>query len=103
MGPRQLKCGCKHDAEVHDPRRRSCLRCQCKRFHSSFRCPCGAKHDEHRLVVETKIERQAAGKPVGRDVPFIGMGGLTGFSSNLPGPQRLDASGIGDMYRALEN
>ena len=52
--------------------------------------------------METKEERQAAGKPVGHDVPYIGMGGLTGFSSNLPGTQRLDASGIGDMYRALE-
>ena len=31
------------------------------------------------------------------------MGGITGFSSNLMGVSRLDPSGIGDVYRALEN
>ena len=59
-----------------------------------------------KIVVETKEERLAAGKPVGHDVPYIAMGGITGFSSLIDGSQRLDPSGIGDsignMYRALE-
>ena len=58
------------------------------------------------IVVETKEERLAAGKPVGHDVPYIAMGGITGFSSLIEGSQRLDPSGVGDsignMYRALE-
>ena len=58
------------------------------------------------IVVETKEERLAAGKPVGHDVPYIAMGGITGFSSLIDGSQRLDPSGVGDsignMYRALE-
>ena len=59
-----------------------------------------------KIVVETKEERKAAGKPVGHDVPYIAMGGITGFSSLIDGSQRLDPSGVGDsignMYRALE-
>ena len=59
-----------------------------------------------KIVVETKEERLAAGKPVGHDVPYIAMGGITGFSSLIDGSQRLDPSGVGDsignMYRALE-
>ena len=31
------------------------------------------------------------------------MGGLTGFSSLMDGYARADPSGIGDLYRALEN
>jgi len=106
QGPRQIKCGCKHDAEVHDPGRLNCLKCSCKKFHSSYRCSCGETHDQHKIVVETKEERLAAGKPVGHDVPYIAMGGITGFSSLIDGSQRLDPSGVGDsignMYRALE-
>jgi len=106
QGPRQIKCGCKHDAQVHDPGRLNCLKCSCKKFHSSYRCSCGETHDQHKIVVETKEERLAAGKPVGHDVPYIAMGGITGFSSLIDGSQRLDPSGVGDsignMYRALE-
>ena len=47
-GPRQIKCGCKHDAEVHDPGRLNCLKCSCKKFHSSYRCSCGETHDQHK-------------------------------------------------------
>lgn len=39
--------------------------------------------------------RQARGHPVGQDVPYAAMGGLTGFSSNAGGYIRLDPSGIG--------
>ena len=49
------------------------------------------------MVVETKEERLARGKPVGRDVPYKAMGGLTGFSSLADGYMRHDASGIGSL------
>lgn len=45
--------------------------------------------------METKQERLAQGKPVGQDVPYAAMGGLTGFSSLAEGYMRLDDSGIG--------
>lgn len=45
--------------------------------------------------METKQERLAQGKPVGRDVPYAAVGGLTGFSSLAEGYMRLDDSGIG--------
>jgi len=45
--------------------------------------------------VETKQKRLAQGKPVGQDVPYAAMGGLTGFSSLAEGYMRLDDSGIG--------
>lgn len=47
------------------------------------------------MVVETKEERLARGHPVGQDVPYQAMGGLTGFSSLMEGYMRLDPSGIG--------
>ena len=47
------------------------------------------------MIVETKKERIARGHPVGQDVPYKAMGGLTGFSSLMEGYQRLDESGIG--------
>lgn len=39
------------------------------------------------------------GKPVGQDVPYAAMGGLTGFSSLAEGYMRLDDSGIGKCKR----
>ena len=55
-------------------------------------------------IVETKSEREARGHPVGRDVPYAAMGGLTGFSSLAEGYMRLDDSGIGAPSREiLEN
>lgn len=47
------------------------------------------------MIVETKEERLARGHPVGQDVPYQAMGGLTGFSSLMDGYMRLDPSGIG--------
>ena len=47
------------------------------------------------MIVETKDERQSRGRPVGYDVPYQAMGGLTGFSSLADGYMRLDDSGIG--------
>lgn len=46
-------------------------------------------------VIETKEERTARGHPVGHDVPYAAMGGITGFSSLMDGYMRLDDSGIG--------
>ena len=47
------------------------------------------------MIIETKAERESRGRPVGRDVPYKAMGGLTGFSSLADGYMRLDSSGIG--------
>ena len=69
--------------------------CKCTGFKSSFTCSCMRYTYEHETVVETKEEREAQGKPVGHDVPYQAMGGLTGFSSLAEGYQRLDPSGIG--------
>lgn len=46
--------------------------------------------------VETKLEREARGQPVGRDVPYAAMGGLIGFSSLLDGYLALEPSGSGE-------
>lgn len=62
---------------------------------SSYSCGCGEPYYNHRMIVETKSERLARGHPIGQDVPFAAMGGLTGFSSNLDGYQRMDPSGRG--------
>lgn len=48
-----------------------------------------------KTIVETKEERLARGHPVGQDVPYAAMGGITGFSSLMDGYMRLDDSGIG--------
>ena len=48
-----------------------------------------------KTIVETKEERLAQGHPVGQDVPYAAMGGITGFSSLMDGYMRLDDSGIG--------
>uniref|UniRef100_A0A8C0U3N6 Protein FAM221A n=1 Tax=Cyanistes caeruleus TaxID=156563 RepID=A0A8C0U3N6_CYACU len=68
---------------------------KCSGFHSCFTCACGQPAYAHETVVETKEERLAQGKPVGQDVPYAAMGGLTGFSSLAEGYMRLDDSGIG--------
>lgn len=68
---------------------------KCSGFHSCYTCACGQPAYAHDTVVETRQERLAQGKPVGRDVPYAAMGGLTGFSSLAEGYMRLDDSGIG--------
>ena len=47
------------------------------------------------MIIETKEERAARGRPIGNAVPYQAMGGLTGFSSLADGYMRLDDSGIG--------
>ncbi|XP_068944829.1 protein FAM221A [Petaurus breviceps papuanus] len=96
-GTRPIRCKCKHFADQHsaDPNR-VCGTCnRCPGFHSYFTCSCGHPAYTHETVVETKEERLALGKPVGDNVPYAAMGGLTGFSSLAEGYMRLDDSGIG--------
>ncbi len=56
---------------------------------------CGEPCYNHHTLVETKGERIARGHPVGEDVPYQAMGGITGFSSLAEGYVRLDPSGRG--------
>ena len=51
------------------------------------------------MIVETKEERAARGRPIGNAVPYQAMGGLSGFSSLADGYMRLDDSGIGPPSR----
>ncbi|XP_053121887.1 protein FAM221A isoform X3 [Hemicordylus capensis] len=96
-GTQPIRCRCKHFADQHSPAPGfACNTCsKCSGFHSSFTCGCGQPTYAHETVVETKDERLAQGKPVGQDVPYAAMGGLTGFSSLAEGYMRLDDSGIG--------
>jgi hypothetical protein len=71
----------------------------CSGFRSPYSCGCGQPSFAHQTLVETKAEREARGCPVGRDVPYAAMGGLTGFSSLADGYLRLDDSGAGETSR----
>ena len=41
------------------------------------------------------------GHPVGHDVPYAAMGGITGFSSLADGYMRLDDSGVGSLPKEV--
>lgn len=69
---------------------------QCTGYQSPFACGCGQPGYAHVTLVETREERMARGRPVGRAVPYAAMGGLTGFSSLVDGYLRLDPSGVGN-------
>uniref|UniRef100_A0A8C9F855 Protein FAM221A n=1 Tax=Pavo cristatus TaxID=9049 RepID=A0A8C9F855_PAVCR len=88
----RLKCFSKDQIMYKLPYRKCST---CSGFHSCFTCGCGQPTYAHETVVETKQERLAQGRPVGQDVPYAAMGGLTGFSSLAEGYMRLDDSGIG--------
>ncbi|XP_028645919.1 protein FAM221A isoform X1 [Grammomys surdaster] len=96
-GTQPIRCRCKHFADQHSAAPGfTCNACsKCSGFHSCFTCACGQPAYAHDTVVETRQERLAQGKPVGQDVPYAAMGGLTGFSSLAEGYMRLDDSGIG--------
>nr|XP_023400117.1 LOW QUALITY PROTEIN: protein FAM221A [Loxodonta africana] len=96
-GPQPIPCRSKHFADQPNAAPGFiCPACsKCSGFHSCFTCACGQPAYTHETVVETKQERLAQGKPVGQDVPYAAMGGLTGFSSLAEGYMRLDDSGIG--------
>ncbi|KAM5272025.1 protein FAM221A isoform 5-T5 [Ctenodactylus gundi] len=95
-GTQPVRCRCKHFADQHSAVPGfACNVCsKCSGFHSCFTCACGQPAYTHDTVVETKQERLAQGKPVGQDVPYAAMGGLTGFSSLAEGYMRLDDSGV---------
>ncbi|XP_068670617.1 protein FAM221A-like [Montipora foliosa] len=96
-GTQPIRCQCKHFADDHTvvaPFKCS-KGCSCKAFRSSYTCGCGEPTYAHKTIVETKEERLARGHPVGQDVPYTAMGGITGFSSLMDGYMRLDDSGIG--------
>ncbi|XP_027892570.1 protein FAM221A isoform X2 [Xiphophorus couchianus] len=82
-----VRCKCKHLPQDHsEAAGHMCKKCKvCSGFHSPYTCGCGRPSFEHRTLVETKQERLARGQPVGKDVPYAAMGGLTGFTSLLDG------------------
>ena len=96
-GTQSIHCRCKHFSDQHSAAPGfPCKTCsKCSGFHSCFTCGCGQPAYAHETVVETKEEHLAQGKPVGQDVPYAAMGGITGFSSLAEGYMRLDDSGIG--------
>ncbi|XP_071478446.1 protein FAM221A-like [Diadema antillarum] len=105
-GSQPIRCRCKHFTDDHSAdKHHGCQKagCQCVSFRSSFTCSCGQPTYAHDTIVETKAEREARGHPVGRDVPYAAMGGLTGFSSLAEGYMRLDDSGIGTPDDAFLN
>uniref|UniRef100_A0A8C4ZJF7 Protein FAM221A n=1 Tax=Gadus morhua TaxID=8049 RepID=A0A8C4ZJF7_GADMO len=91
-GSQPARCRCKHKAEDHsEAGRHFCNMCaSCSGFQSPYTCGCGQPSYAHHTLVETRQQRLAEGKPVGRDVPYKAMGGLTGFSSLADGYLRLD-------------
>ena len=96
--PRQgtmfIRCHCRHLSDEHKVKQpHTCSKCQCAEFKSSFTCGCTEPAHKHRTLVETKAERSGRGMPVGQDVPYAAMGGLTGFSSLAEGYMRCDPSG----------
>ncbi|KAG7457483.1 hypothetical protein MATL_G00227590 [Megalops atlanticus] len=96
-GSRPVRCRCKHSAHDHsEAPGHLCRKCSgCTGFRSPYTCGCGQPSHAHETLVETRQEREARGRPVGRDVPYAAMGGLTGFSSLADGYLRLDHSGTG--------
>ncbi|CAB1443126.1 unnamed protein product [Pleuronectes platessa] len=94
-GPNPVRCRCKHLPQDHrEAMGHLCKKCRsCSGFQSTFTCGCGQPSSAHQTLVETKSEREARGRPVGRDVPYAAMGGLTGFSSLLDGYLDLEACG----------
>uniref|UniRef100_A0A3B3ZRN8 Protein FAM221A n=1 Tax=Periophthalmus magnuspinnatus TaxID=409849 RepID=A0A3B3ZRN8_9GOBI len=97
MGSRPVRCRCKHLPEEHEATMgHLCSRCSsCRGFYSPSTCGCGQPYSAHRTLVESRQERQARGAPLGWDVPYAAMGGLTGYSSLMDGYLRLDSSGAG--------
>ncbi|XP_074658964.1 protein FAM221A-like [Tubulanus polymorphus] len=97
-GSQPIRCQCKHYSDDHTevlPLKCRKSTCRCLGFKSSYTCGCGEPTYKHKTLPETKDERVARGHPIGYDVPYQAMGGLTGFSSLADGYMRLDPSGVG--------
>nr|XP_057903825.1 protein FAM221A [Doryrhamphus excisus] len=94
VGGAPVRCRCKHLPQDHtEAAGHMCEKCDCSGFRSPYTCGCGQPSFNHHTMVETKSEREARGRPVGWDVPYAAMGGLTGFSSLLDGYLALGANG----------
>ncbi|XP_061597890.1 protein FAM221A [Cololabis saira] len=93
LGSNPVRCRCKHLPQDHsEAPHHLCKKCNsCSGFQSPYTCGCGQACFAHKTLVETKLEREARGQPVGKDVPHAAMGGLTGFSSLLDGYLALEA------------
>ncbi|XP_041822937.1 protein FAM221A isoform X2 [Melanotaenia boesemani] len=87
LGPNPVRCKCKHLPQDHsEATGHLCKICNsCSGFKSPYTCGCGQPCYAHKTLVETKLEREARGQPVCKDVPYAAMGGLTGFSSLCDG------------------
>ncbi|XP_030003936.1 protein FAM221A [Sphaeramia orbicularis] len=98
-GPTPVRCKCKHLPQDHsEAAGHLCKKCtSCSGFQSPFTCGCGQPSYAHQTLVETKAEREARGRPLGRDVPYAAMGGLTGFSSLIDGYLAMEASDLGGL------
>ena len=82
-GSLDIKCGCHHSYEDHDPVSKKCLKCNvCKKFTSNYTCDCGMPYDMHHTQIETRQERMKLGKAVdsGNNLA-AGIGGLGSFGS----------------------
>ncbi|XP_074470173.1 protein FAM221A [Sebastes fasciatus] len=95
IGLHTVRCRCKHLHQDHsEATGHLCKKCSsCSGFKSPLTCGCGQPSYAHQTLVETKLEREARGRPTGRDVPYAAMGGLTGFSSLSDGYLALEVSG----------
>ncbi|KAM9838279.1 protein FAM221A [Aulostomus maculatus] len=97
IGAVPVRCRCKHLPQDHsEASGHFCKKCACSKFQSPYTCGCGQPSFTHQTLVETKSEREARGGPVGREVPYAAMGGLTGFSSLLDGYLALENNSSGE-------
>ena len=82
-GSLDIKCGCHHSYEDHDPVTKKCLKCKnCSKFSSNYTCDCGMPYDKHTTLIETRKERMEKGKTVDDGNNLVaGIGGLSSFSS----------------------
>lgn len=86
-GSLDIKCGCHHSYEDHDPVSKKCLKCGgCAKFSSNYTCDCGLPYDKHHTEIETRKERMEKGKTVDSGNNLVaGIGGLSSFSSMAGG------------------
>ena len=86
-GSMDIKCGCHHSYEDHDPVTKKCVRCgACSKFTSNYTCDCGMPYDMHKTLIETRKERMNKGKAVDSGTNMVaGIGGLGSFTSMVGG------------------
>lgn len=103
-GSYDFKCLCKHSYRDHNCKNKSCTKCACSCFDSTWSCSCGLKYNQHKTIIETYEERLASGKPMGEVARILmdpmvhgmqmGMGsagghGLESFSDMVDGAERF--------------